>query len=130
MSRAVDNLVDTRVQHLRAAERRVVAIEPAGEEGDVQAQLPRRTQYVEPRSRAVRLHNSDTFHFHTSVLSVEVQVARTSPLQLEEVWVGGQCPGAVENACRLFASRDGRQHRPEESDAIDVDGRGTEIRAD
>ena len=44
--------------------------------------------------------------------------------------IGGQRPGGVENACRFFASRDGGQHRPEEPDAIDVDGRSAEIRAD
>src|SRR3954464_9671317 len=72
MGRAVDDLVDAGAQHFRAAGRRVVPIQPAGEEGDVQPQLQRRPQRVEPGSGAVRLHKPDAFHVHTSVLSVGV----------------------------------------------------------
>src|SRR5215212_1073235 len=67
---------------------------------------------------------------YTSVLSVEVQAAGAGPLQLEEIRVGGQRPSAVEKACRLLAARDGGQHRTEEPDAVDVNGRGAKIRTD
>jgi hypothetical protein len=42
MGLAVNDLVDAGAEYLRTAGRRVVAIQPAAEEGDVQTQLPRR----------------------------------------------------------------------------------------
>src|ERR1700754_2463929 len=60
-------------------------------------------------------------------LSVELRRLGARALELPEVWIGRERLRRVPQLAGFFATRDLREHRAEECDAVDVDGRRADI---
>src|ERR1700692_318135 len=81
-------------------------------------------------TRVPQRRNARWCHVAEHEGSVELGLFVTSPLELEEVRIGRERHRGVPQLPGLFAARDPRDHRPEERDAVDVDGRRTDVRTD
>src|ERR1700704_2601676 len=62
--------------------------------------------------------------------SVELRRLGPAALELPEVRIGRERHRGVPQLARFLAARDLREHRAEEGDAVDVDGRGADVVAD